>query len=76
MFQQKVGWGTIILTLIANSLKGLLLLALVAFLTGLIVMWLWNWIAVGVLGFDVPTLNWIQGWGLAMLCGILFKGGS
>lgn len=44
--------------------------ALVAFITGLIIMLLWNWLMPMI--FGVPTITFIQGWGLAFLCGTLF----
>lgn len=50
---------------------GLVMAALGAFVTGLIVMLLWNWLLTALFGFK--EISWIQGWGLAFLSSILFK---
>lgn len=52
---------------------GLALMAALAFLFGLIVMVLWNWIMPEI--FGLSTLTYWQAWGLVILCQILFKVG-
>jgi hypothetical protein len=65
-----------------NKLKSLILgviailfavitIALVALVTGLIVMLLWNWLMPDI--FGLPEITYFQGWGLSLLAGILFK---
>ena len=50
----------------------IVLVAIVSFFTGLIVMWLWLWLMPII--FGLPTLTYIQAWGVSFLCGCLFKG--
>ena len=53
----------------------ILVLALVAAgiaLSSAIVMWLWNWIAVGL--FSAPVIGFWKGFGILALCSFLFKG--
>jgi hypothetical protein len=57
---QKIGVGVLLIAIIALS----------AFITGLVAMLLWNWLMPVI--FGLPTITFIQGWGLAFLCGILF----
>ena len=47
------------------------LMAIVFFFTGLIVMWLWNWLM--PILFNFPTITYWQGWGLAALGSVLFE---
>ncbi len=54
-------------------LGGIVLAAGLAFLFGLIVMVLWNWIMPEV--FGLTTLTYWQAWGLVLLAHILFKMG-
>ena len=49
-------------------------LAVIAIFTGVIVMLLWNWLMPVIFGLELIT--WFQGWGIAFLCGILFKGSN
>lgn len=49
----------------------LIAIAVVALLT-VIVMWLWNWIAVGL--FSLPIVGFWEAFGIWLLSGILFKG--
>ena len=51
---------------------GVALAALVAFLFGLLVMALWNWLMPEL--FGLKTLSYWQAWGLLALSTILFKG--
>ena len=51
-------------------LAAVLIIAL-AFLNPVIVMWLWNWIAVEL--FTLPAIGYWQAFGLHWLCGILFR---
>ena len=52
---------------------GLALMAALAFLFGLLVMVLWNWIMPEI--FGLSTLTYWQAWGLVLLAHILFKMG-
>jgi hypothetical protein len=49
----------------------LITIAVVALLA-VIVMWLWNWIAVGL--FGLPVVGFWEAFGIWLLSGILFKG--
>lgn len=49
----------------------LIAIAVVALLS-VIVMWLWNWIAVGL--FGLPVVGFWEAFGIWLLSGILFKG--
>ena len=53
---------------------GVILAAGLAFLFGLIVMWLWNWIMPDV--FGLKELTYWQAWGIVLLAHILFKAGG
>lgn len=53
---------------------GAILAAGLAFLFGLIVMWLWNWIMPDV--FGLKELTYWQAWGIVLLAHILFKAGG
>ena len=55
-------------------LGGVVLMGGLAFIFGLIVMLLWNWLMPEIFGFS-PITYW-QGWGLVLLAHILFKSGS
>lgn len=55
-------------------LLSLTLSAAAAFLTGLIVMLLWNWLVPEL--FGLKQITYLQGWGLAFLCQILFRSHS
>ena len=59
---QKIGMG------ILFGIGGLGL----AFLFGLVVMALWNWLMPEI--FGLKQITYWQGWGLFILCTILFKG--
>lgn len=61
-FAKGLGYGVI----------GIGLTAIVALFTGLLVMWTWNWLMPML--FGLQTVNFIQGWGIAFLSGLLFKG--
>lgn len=50
---------------------GILLVLLVGLFLSLPVMWLWNWLMPVI--FGLPTLTWMQSWGVLILCGFLFK---
>jgi hypothetical protein len=45
--------------------------ALVSFLYGAILMWLWN--AVIVVVFAAPALSYWQAYGICIICNLLFK---
>lgn len=53
---------------------GIILAAALAFLFGFIVLYLWNWLMPEI--FGLPTISYIQAWGLVLLCHILFKSGG
>ena len=57
---------------IGGAVVGLLLTAVVAFITGIIIMFLWNWLVPSI--FNLRSINYIEGWGLAYLSGLFFKG--
>jgi len=59
--------------IIPMVIGGLALAVLVAFLLGLIVMLLWNWLMPVI--FGLPEISYWQGWGLVLLAHILFKAG-
>ena len=50
---------------------GILLVCAVGLLLSLPLMWLWNWLMPVI--FGLPTITWMQSWGLLILCGFLFK---
>ena len=54
-------------------LGGLVLAAVLAFLFGLFVMLLWNWLMPAI--FGLGEITYWQGWGLVVLAAILFKMG-
>ena len=58
-----IGCGTVILVV-------LLVLALCFVINPLLVMWLWNWIAVKL--FAAPVIGFWQAFGLHWLCTLLF----
>ena len=58
---------------VAAVLGGLVLAAGLAFLFGLIVMLLWNWLMPAI--FGLGTITYWQGWGIVLLAHILFKAG-
>jgi len=53
---------------------GVALAALLAFLFGLVVMALWNWLMPEL--FGLKTLSYWQAWGLVLMAHILFKAGG
>jgi len=53
---------------------GLILAAAAAFFFGFILMLLWNWLMPVI--FGLPAITFWQGWGLVLLCHILFKSGG
>ncbi len=52
---------------------GVVLAAVLAFLFGLVVMLLWNWLMPAL--FGLHALTYWQAWGLVLLAHILFKAG-
>jgi hypothetical protein len=58
---------------IALAVGGVALAAVLAFLFGLVVMALWNWLMPGIFGIR-PIAYW-EAWGLVLLAHILFKAG-
>ncbi len=62
------------LIIVPLILGGLVLAAGMAFIFGLFVMLLWNWLMPGI--FNLPVITYWQAWGLVILAHILFKSGS
>jgi len=58
---------------IPMAIGGVVLFAGVAFLFGLFVMLLWNWLMPSI--FGLGEITYWQGWGLVLLAHILFKSG-
>lgn len=58
----------------AFIIGGVIFAAVLAFLFGIIVLYLWNWLMPEI--FGLPTISYIQAWGLVLLSHILFKGGG
>jgi hypothetical protein len=56
------------------ALGGVVLAAVLAFLFGLIVMALWNWLRPGI--FGIRAISYWEAWGLVLLAHILFKAGG
>ena len=56
------------------ALGGLVLAAVLAFLFGLIVMALWNWLMPEL--FGIRAISYWEAWGLVLLAHILFKLGG
>jgi high-affinity Fe2+/Pb2+ permease len=54
-------------------LGGIVLAAALAFVFGLFVMLLWNWLMPGI--FGLAQISYWQAWGLVILSHILFKSG-
>lgn len=52
---------------------GLALAALVLFLLGFVVAWLWNWLMPEI--FGLPTITYWQAWGLLVLAHLLIGAG-
>lgn len=53
---------------------GLFLAVALAFLFGVFVMWLWNWLMPAI--FGLGTISYWQAWGLVLLAHLLFKVGG
>ena len=45
--------------------------AVFSFIFSLPVMLLWDWLMPVI--FGLPTITWLQAWGLSILCSLLFK---
>lgn len=60
-----------ITTALATLILNLLAIVIGAFITGLIVMLVWNWLMPAI--FDIRTITYLQGWGISFLCGLLFR---
>ena len=54
------------------AIGGVMVAVIMAFIFGLLVKWLWNWIMPGV--FGLPVITFWQAWGLFLLMKILFGG--
>lgn len=61
--------------IIATILGSIVLIIAMSALLALPVMLLWNAVLVAVFP-SVSTVSFLQAWGLNLLCGFLFKGGS
>lgn len=58
-------------TIITAIIAGLAVFAVTSAITGVLVMWLWNWLLVPI--FNLCTITWLQGWGISFLSALLFK---
>jgi hypothetical protein len=56
---------------VAMALVALVTLIALSALSGLLVMLLWNWVVVSI--FGVVKISWLQGWGITILCNLLFN---
>ena len=56
---------------VAMVLGALITLIVVSALSGLLVMLLWNWVVVSI--FGAVKISWLQGWGIMILCNLLFS---
>lgn len=61
-------------TALTGLIVFLVIFIVVACITALPVMWLWDWLMPTLFGLHEITL--VQAWGLALLCSCLFKGNS
>lgn len=59
---------------IGVGIGGLILMVMLAFLFGLFVMLLWNWLMPEI--FGLTEISYWQGWGIALLAHLLFKSGG
>ncbi len=50
----------------------ILLVILLLCIEPFLIMWLWNWIAVGL--FNAPVITFWQAFGIGWLCNLLFGG--
>ena len=57
---------------LATIIGGLALIVLLSFLMSWPVYMLWNGCLVGAVD-GVHTIEWTTGWGISLLCGLLFK---
>ena len=63
-----------VITRVGFVVGGVILAAALAFLFGFIVLYLWNWLMPVI--FGLPTITYLQAWGLVLLSHILFKSGG
>jgi hypothetical protein len=70
----KSWWARGLMIRIPMIVGGVLIGAGLAFLFGLVVMALWNWVMPAI--FGLPEISYWQGWALVVLAHILFKAGS
>lgn len=56
---------------ISAVLLSVIIWLLISLVTGVIVMYLWNWLMPDI--FGLTTITYWQGMGLSSLCSILFK---
>ena len=49
----------------------LIVTVIISLITGVIIMFLWNWLMPEI--FGIPTITYLQGVGLSSLCSMLFK---
>ena len=54
-----------------NIFGTIIVIVIVALLVGLPVMWLWNWLMPVI--FGLPTITYLQAYGLMLLSSFLFK---
>ena len=61
-------------TSVGAIVVSLFIIAIAALIGGIVIMWLWNWLMPVI--FGLTTITYLQGAGLAALCGLLFKNNS
>jgi hypothetical protein len=70
----KSWWARGLIVRIPMIVGGVVIGAGLAFLLGLLVMALWNWVMPDI--FGLPQISYWQGWALVVLAHILFKAGA
>lgn len=66
--------GKSVIKIIGGIIAGLVIACLLAFVFGLVVMLLWNWLMPDI--FNLPEIGYWQGFGLILLAKILFGFGG
>ena len=61
-------------TSVGAIVVSLFIIVIAALIGGIVIMWLWNWLMPVI--FGLATITYLQGAGLAALCGLLFKSTS
>ena len=56
---------------VATLIGTLIGVVLLSFIMALPIKWLWNWIVPSI--WALPTISWLQAWGLSVLSSLLLK---